>query len=67
IVVVAEGDEHEAHDDHIRSVGCDLLQGYAISRPVPADELEQFLDGWRWIPGDERDAASSSVAPPGAG
>ncbi|HSL58504.1 MAG TPA: EAL domain-containing protein, partial [Acidimicrobiales bacterium] len=45
IVVVAEGVEEVAHADHLRSVGCDLLQGYAISRPEPADELEQILDG----------------------
>ncbi|OHC68008.1 MAG: hypothetical protein A3H93_03305 [Rhodocyclales bacterium RIFCSPLOWO2_02_FULL_63_24] len=42
--VVAEGIETHAHQDLLRSIGCDLVQGFLISRPLPADQLaEQWL------------------------
>lgn len=41
--VVAEGVEDEACLAFLRSIGCDMVQGYLISRPVPADELEPLL------------------------
>ncbi len=37
--VVAEGIEDEATLNLLRSLGCDLAQGYLISRPMPAEEL----------------------------
>ena len=52
--VVAEGVESRRTVDLLRSLGCDLVQGYAISRPVPDDELRRWLDARsRWdAPGD---------------
>jgi diguanylate cyclase len=41
--VVAEGVEDPACLEFLRSIGCDMVQGYLISRPVPADELEPLL------------------------
>jgi diguanylate cyclase (GGDEF)-like protein len=41
--VVAEGVEDAATQDAIATMGCDLMQGYHISRPVPADELDHWL------------------------
>jgi diguanylate cyclase (GGDEF)-like protein/PAS domain S-box-containing protein len=40
----AEGVESEAQMHMLREFGCDLLQGYYFSRPVPAAELETLLD-----------------------
>ncbi len=37
--VVAEGVEDKASLDFLRDVGCDLAQGYLISRALPADEF----------------------------
>jgi diguanylate cyclase len=37
--VVAEGIEDEATLDLLRELGCDLAQGYLISKPMPASEL----------------------------
>jgi diguanylate cyclase (GGDEF)-like protein len=37
--VVAEGIEDEATLDLLREMGCDLAQGYYISRPAPASRL----------------------------
>ncbi len=42
--VVAEGVEETSQLDLLAEMGCDLIQGYLISRPVPADEFAQ-----RWL------------------
>ncbi len=47
--VVAEGVETAAQADFLRSHGCDLMQGYLISHPVPAAEMGRFLrEHGRW-------------------
>jgi diguanylate cyclase (GGDEF)-like protein len=43
--VIAEGVETEEQLDYLRAQKCDEIQGFFISKPVPADELEaKFLD-----------------------
>lgn len=39
--VVAEGVENEAQARFCTQHGCDLLQGYYYSRPIPADKFEE--------------------------
>ncbi|HET6864669.1 MAG TPA: EAL domain-containing protein [Solirubrobacteraceae bacterium] len=41
--VIAEGVENETQLEQLRELGCDAVQGYAIGRPVSADELEALL------------------------
>lgn len=41
--VVAEGVEHGETRDLLRGWGCDTLQGYLFSRPLPADAFEAWL------------------------
>jgi len=41
--VVAEGVETRAHLAYLQQHGCDELQGYYFSRPVPAAEMEAML------------------------
>jgi diguanylate cyclase (GGDEF)-like protein/PAS domain S-box-containing protein len=41
--VVAEGVEKESQITFLRNLGCDYLQGYLISRAVPAAEFEKFF------------------------
>jgi diguanylate cyclase len=47
--VVAEGVETDPVMDKLRQLGCDVVQGYYVSRPVPAAELEQWLRDRRVI------------------
>jgi diguanylate cyclase (GGDEF)-like protein len=42
--VVAEGVETAEARDFLRAQGCQLAQGYLISRPVPAPELRALLE-----------------------
>lgn len=43
--VTAEGVESAEQLEWIRSWGCNLAQGFLFSRPLPEDELDQFLRG----------------------
>ena len=44
--VIAEGVETEQHGRELLALGCDLGQGYAIARPMPADELPIWVEQW---------------------
>ena len=41
--IVAEGVETETHLAFLKEQGCDVVQGYLISRPIPADQLTKML------------------------
>jgi EAL domain-containing protein (putative c-di-GMP-specific phosphodiesterase class I) len=41
--VVAEGVEHEAALDMLTEFGVDVIQGYWLSRPLAARDLEAWL------------------------
>jgi len=41
--VVAEGVEDDASRDQLEAMGCDVAQGYLISRPLAEDRLEAWL------------------------
>nr|MCR5370425.1 EAL domain-containing protein [Clostridium sp.] len=43
VPVIAEGVETEAQLDSLRELGCDMVQGYFFSKPVPAPEFEPFI------------------------
>jgi diguanylate cyclase (GGDEF)-like protein len=43
LTVVAEGIESEVVMDHLAKLGCEVGQGYFISRPLPAEELTTLL------------------------
>ena len=42
LVTVAEGVEDRETLERLRRLGCDIAQGYFLSRPVPAEELERW-------------------------
>jgi len=41
--VVAEGVETQVHLDFLTREGCDYIQGYLLSRPVPDEEVSSIL------------------------
>lgn len=43
LTAVAEGAEDEETIVALREIGCDLVQGYVISRPLPEDEFYSFV------------------------
>jgi diguanylate cyclase (GGDEF)-like protein len=44
--VVAEGVETDQQYATVRRLGCDLVQGYFIAKPMPADQLLTWIDGY---------------------
>ena len=42
----AEGVETESQRDTLREKGCRDMQGYLVSRPLPADKVIGFIEGW---------------------
>lgn len=43
VPVVAEGVEDKNQVDQLRDMGCDLIQGYYFSKPVPPEEFDKFI------------------------
>ncbi len=44
--VIAEGVESDYQAAYLRLIGCDWLQGYHLSKPLPYDELVELLGGY---------------------
>ncbi|WP_119964787.1 EAL domain-containing protein [Simplicispira lacusdiani] len=55
--VIAEGVETQAHCEKLLHLGCELAQGYGIARPMPADKVPEWAQGYR---------AATATAQPGA-
>lgn len=51
IEIVAEGVETMAHAHVLRDLGCNVLQGYALARPMPPGDLLGFIAGRSWMAG----------------
>ena len=46
MITTAEGVETEGQADFLRQVGCEQVQGYLYSRPLPAEQLTPLLLNW---------------------
>jgi diguanylate cyclase (GGDEF)-like protein/PAS domain S-box-containing protein len=44
---IAEGVETLEHGEILLQLGCELAQGYAIARPMPAEDIPVWLAAWR--------------------
>ena len=45
--VIAEGVESIEHGTALLQLGCELAQGYGIARPMPANDIPAWVDGWK--------------------
>lgn len=45
--VIAEGVETMEHGFRLAQIGCHLVQGYGIARPMPAEYIAGWADDWR--------------------
>jgi EAL domain-containing protein (putative c-di-GMP-specific phosphodiesterase class I) len=50
ISVVAEGVETRESFDQLVSFGCDVAQGYLLSRPLSAEAFTEWRKGWSGLP-----------------
>lgn len=48
VKVIAEGVETRQTLDILKSINCDLAQGYLMSKPLPVDELNNWLRESHW-------------------
>lgn len=52
--VVAEGVENEEQLGYLKKQGCDQIQGYLFSKPVPADAFSEMLRANKSLPSAQR-------------
>ena len=60
--VVAEGIEDQPTWDLLTKLGCDTAQGYFISKPLPAHELDRWVAESGWLLSDDTQAKDSPLA-----
>ena len=58
--VVAEGVEDQTKWQELNALGCDAIQGYYTGKPMPADDLTQWLHQVR----EPTSAAATRPEPP---
>ncbi len=66
MTVIAEGVETEAQQRFLAEQGCPVLQGYLLSRPLPAEAIEGWLrnSGHAAMPVDCAGAAAERIGAP---
>ncbi len=52
--VTAEGVENRQVLDRLAAMGCDMAQGYLMSKPIPADEVARWMHVSPWAGEDRR-------------
>ena len=60
---VAEGVETFEVWDRLNDLGCDEIQGYILTKPLPPDKVPEWLDHWRDTPAASRKPAVAHSAP----
>jgi EAL domain-containing protein (putative c-di-GMP-specific phosphodiesterase class I) len=47
LAVVAEGIENQGQIRLLSQLGCDLMQGFYIAKPMPTAAIQQWLDDYQ--------------------
>ena len=42
---IAEGVENEQQYKYLHAIGCDVIQGFLLGKPMPSEEVEHMLQG----------------------
>ncbi|MCC8986308.1 MAG: EAL domain-containing protein, partial [Candidatus Contendobacter sp.] len=48
--VIAEGVETDEHSCALLRLGCNLVQGYSVARPMPPELIPGWVAGWKPLP-----------------
>jgi EAL domain-containing protein (putative c-di-GMP-specific phosphodiesterase class I) len=63
--VIAEGVESIAHGTALLNLGCELAQGYAIARPMPANKIIKWCTHWQpapeWLDTNNSDKVKAEI------
>ena len=54
------GPKTMAHAELLRRLGCHILQGYALARPMPAGDVLAFATARTWLPAGKLTTAKAS-------
>ena len=60
--VVAEGVEEADQLERLKRIGCDYVQGYYYSKPLPADEFEAFVLAFKKTQPEIQSTSTKTVA-----
>ena len=59
--IIAEGVEELAQAKYLRFLQCDFMQGYLVSKPLPVNEIEAFLNSYEPLAIPINDEGSCTV------
>jgi diguanylate cyclase len=59
MVTLAEGVESEDVWDRLSSLGCDEIQGFVLTRPLPPEDLATWIGEWTGDVHQLRDLSAS--------
>lgn len=62
IVTVAEGVERPEQVEFLRGIGCDMVQGFIFSKPLPIPDFEKLVFGKKALPPALREKEGASEA-----
>ena len=63
LTMVCEGVENPGQIDYLRNIGCDIGQGYFISKPMPLDEFSDYVSAHSGAGGGAPSAPSTPAEP----